>query len=96
LIYKEAQMPIRGLKGGMLKFLNDEDLESIHIATLEILSEVGVKMEYEPALEILKEHGADVDFDSKVVKIDEGLLNKASMQLYLQGLLFTAKTAIGI
>ena len=38
------------------------NLDEIHFATLEILSEVGIKMEYQPALEIFKDHGADVDF----------------------------------
>src|SRR5665647_3782895 len=70
-------MPIRGLKGGMLKFLKDEDLEAIHYATLEVLSEVGVKMEYKPALETFCAHGANVDFENSIVKIDEYLLNKA-------------------
>jgi trimethylamine---corrinoid protein Co-methyltransferase len=70
-------MPIRGLKGGMLKFLNDEDLKSIHFATLEILSEVGIKMEHKPALEIFAGFGAKVDYDNSIVKIDEQLLNKA-------------------
>ena len=70
-------MPIRGLKGGMLKFLKDEDLEAIHYATLEVLSEVGVKMEYKPALEMFHAHGANVDFENSIVKIDEHLLNKA-------------------
>jgi trimethylamine---corrinoid protein Co-methyltransferase len=70
-------MPIRGLKGGMLKFLNNEDLKSIHFATLEILSEVGIKMEHKPALEVFASFGAKVDFDNSIVKIDEQLLNKA-------------------
>lgn len=70
-------MPIRGLKGGMLKFLKDPDLDSIHFATLEVLSEVGIKMEYKPALEIFADFGAKVDFQNSIVKIDEQLLNKA-------------------
>jgi trimethylamine--corrinoid protein Co-methyltransferase len=70
-------MPIRGLKGGMLKFLSNDDLDAIHYATLEILSETGVKMEYKPALEMFHAHGANVDFENSIVKIDESLLNKA-------------------
>ncbi|MBU4449727.1 MAG: trimethylamine methyltransferase family protein [Actinobacteria bacterium] len=70
-------MPIRGLKGGMLKFLKGEDLDSIHYGTLEVLSEVGIKMEYKPALEIFRSFGAEVDFANSVVKIDEHLLKKA-------------------
>jgi trimethylamine--corrinoid protein Co-methyltransferase len=70
-------MPIRGLKGGVLKFLKGEDLDSIHYGTLEVLSEVGIKMEYKPALEIFRSFGAEVDFANSVVKIDEHLLKKA-------------------
>lgn len=69
-------MPIQGLKGGVLKFLSDDDLYSIHLATLEILSEVGIKMEYKPALEIFRDYGAEIDFKNSVVKIDEHLLKK--------------------
>jgi trimethylamine---corrinoid protein Co-methyltransferase len=69
-------MSIRGIKGGLLKFVSDDDLYAIHIATLEVLSEVGIEMEYIPALEIFKDHGAKVDFKNKRVKIDEWLLNK--------------------
>lgn len=69
-------MPIRGLKGGMLKFLSEDDLDAIHFATLEVLSEVGIKMEYEPALEIFRDFGAKVDLKEKIVKIDEHLLRK--------------------
>ena len=69
-------MSIRGIKGGILKFMSEDDLYAIHIATLEILSEVGIEMEYMPALEIFKDHGAKVDFKNKRVKIDEWLLNK--------------------
>ena len=70
-------MPIRGLKGGVLKFLKGDDLDAIHFATLEVLSEVGVKMEFKPALEMFHAHGANVDFENSIVKIDEYLLNKA-------------------
>jgi trimethylamine--corrinoid protein Co-methyltransferase len=69
-------MSIRGLKGGFLKFLSDSDLDAIHFATLEILNETGIEMEYKPALEIFKDHGAKVDFKNNRVKINEDLLKK--------------------
>jgi len=70
-------MSIRGLKGGILKFLKEPDIDAIHFATLEVLGEVGIKMEYRPALEIFRDFGARVDFKNSIVKIDEYLLNKA-------------------
>lgn len=70
-------MPIRGLKGGQYKVLADDQIKDIHIATLEILEEVGVRVEYKPALEIFKDHGCEVDFKERIVKIPEHILNKA-------------------
>jgi len=70
-------MPIRGLKGGLLNFLSETDLDAIHFATLEVLGEVGIKMEHRPALEIFRDFGAKVDFTNSIVKIDEQFLNKA-------------------
>jgi len=70
-------MPRRGYRGGMLKFIREDDLDQIRFAVIELLAEVGVRMEYRPALELLADHGAEVDWDNSVVKINEGLLNRA-------------------
>ncbi|NPV07708.1 MAG: hypothetical protein HPY83_07055 [Anaerolineae bacterium] len=70
-------MPRRGLKSNWLKFIKDDDLEQIRFAIVEVLAEVGVLMEYRPALEILADHGARVDWDTSVVKIPEDLLERA-------------------
>ena len=70
-------MPRRGIRGGLLKFIREDDLESIRFAIIEILAEVGVRMEYRPALELLADHGAEVDWDNCVVKINEALLEKS-------------------
>jgi len=43
-------MPICGLKGGQYKVLTDDQLHDIHIATLEVLQEAGVRVEHKPAL----------------------------------------------
>ena len=70
-------MPRRGLRGGMLKFIREDDLAQIKFAVIEVLAEVGVLMEYRPALEMLADHGAQVDWSTSVVKIPESLLNRA-------------------
>lgn len=70
-------MPIRGLKGGQYKVLTDAQIKDIHIATLEVLKEVGVKVEYRPALEIFRDNGCEVNFKERIVKIPEHILNKA-------------------
>ncbi len=70
-------MPIRRLKGGQYKVLTDGELHEIHMATLEILEEVGVRVEHKPALEIFRDHGCEVDFKERIVKIPEDILNQA-------------------
>jgi trimethylamine--corrinoid protein Co-methyltransferase len=41
--------------------LTQEQIERIHDASLEILEQVGMKVRYEPARELFKEHGCSVD-----------------------------------
>lgn len=70
-------MPIRRLKGGQYKVLTDDQIHAIHLATLEVLDEVGVRVEHKPALEVFADNGCKVDFSSRMVKIQEAVLNKA-------------------
>lgn len=59
----------------MLKFLSQDQIEEIHLKTLEILERTGVKVFHDEALEILKNAGAIVD--GNLVKIPEFLVKKA-------------------
>ena len=52
-----------------LRILSDEQLADLKSATLEILEEVGIHCPSEKALSIYAEHGARVDFESKIVKL---------------------------
>jgi trimethylamine--corrinoid protein Co-methyltransferase len=52
-----------------LHILSDQQLEQLQSATLEILEEVGVHCPSEMALEIYAENGAEVDFESQIVKL---------------------------
>lgn len=70
-------MPIEGIRCNQYKVLSDSDLLAIHIATLEVLEEVGVRVEHRPALELMADHGCKVDFKSRIVKIPEHVLKKA-------------------
>jgi trimethylamine--corrinoid protein Co-methyltransferase len=70
-------MAIEYLKGGQYKVLSDSELHDIHLATLEVLEEVGVRVEYKPALELMADHGCRVDFSSRIVQIPEHVLRKA-------------------
>lgn len=70
-------MPIEYLTSGQYKVLSDSDLHDIHVATLEVLEEVGVRVEYRPALELMADCGCRVDFESRIVQIPEHVLMKA-------------------
>jgi trimethylamine--corrinoid protein Co-methyltransferase len=51
-----------------LRLLSDEQIKLIHEKALYILETTGVRFESDEALKILKDHGAAVDFDRKIVK----------------------------
>lgn len=52
-----------------VKILEDDQLDQLQSATLEILEQVGIHCPSEQALKIYAEHGAEVDFSSQVVKL---------------------------
>ncbi|HSJ56498.1 MAG TPA: trimethylamine methyltransferase family protein [Anaerolineae bacterium] len=60
-----------------LQFLDDEQLDRMQEATLQILEEVGVKFPSEKALAIFSDYGAVVDHDAQVVKISRDLVFRA-------------------
>ena len=79
----------RGLKGGQLRFLARKQVEQIHLATLEILEQVGLRSKSKPILEIFRKGGAEVDVGDGRVRIPEHLveefLAKAPSQVTLCG-----------
>jgi trimethylamine--corrinoid protein Co-methyltransferase len=60
-----------------LRFLDDEQLNNLQDATLNILENTGVQFPSEKALAIFAEHGAEVDHNSQIVKISRDLVRKA-------------------
>jgi trimethylamine--corrinoid protein Co-methyltransferase len=61
--------PLQPIRPGFhLQILADKQLEQLKIATLEILDEVGVHCPSEKALYIYAEHGAKVDFQTRIVR----------------------------
>lgn len=70
-------MPVRYLKGGQYRVLSDNELYDIHLAVLEVLEEVGVRVEYPPALELMSDCGCRVDFSTRIVQVPEYMLKKA-------------------
>ncbi len=60
-----------------LRYLDDAQLQALQDATLRILERTGVKFPSEPALKVLAEHGASVDFASQVVRFPPDLVFRA-------------------
>jgi trimethylamine--corrinoid protein Co-methyltransferase len=59
------------------EILTKDQLNEIHLATLEILQSVGLKVQNERALKALADAGADVDFSNGMAKIPERLVKEA-------------------
>lgn len=65
------------LEGGQLSLFTNEDIKSVHEATVELLEEVGLKVKSQAARELFKEKGAMVDFSGEIVKIPRAMLEDA-------------------
>jgi len=57
-----------------IEILSEDQLNSIHEASLKVIEETGMKILYAEGREIFRRAGAHVDDDSMMVKIDRGLL----------------------
>lgn len=63
--------------GVELKILSDDELYAIHMAAMEILEDVGVKILEPNALKLLKEAGAVVDEKRQITRLPEYLVKEA-------------------
>jgi len=61
--------------------LSRDQIYRIHLLTLKILEEIGVKVNHEEALRRLNGLGAEVDYSSMIVKIPEDLLKETLRSL---------------
>ncbi|MBC8506548.1 MAG: trimethylamine methyltransferase family protein [Anaerolineales bacterium] len=72
-----------------LEVLTPDQLAEIKTATLHVLAEVGVKFPSEKALKTFAEHGAQVDFESSIVRMSPEFvldaITKAPRQYLLSG-----------
>jgi trimethylamine---corrinoid protein Co-methyltransferase len=68
----------RAMSGGLsLNILTDDELEEIHLGTLEVLDQTGVFVEDETALAVFESGGAQVDRETKIVRIPPHLVEAA-------------------
>lgn len=73
MITKDGVVPVQG---GQYKLLSEDQLQDLHKASIEVLNDVGIKMEHYDALDLMKGNGCVVDYDDQVVKIPEDVLMK--------------------
>lgn len=59
-----------------VELVDEEQIETIHETSLQILSEIGIDFLNEDARRMLKEAGADVDPDSERVRFDPGFIEE--------------------
>ncbi|PLP60571.1 methyltransferase [Mesorhizobium loti] len=70
------QPPFRQLKipFAPTKLISDDELESIHLASLRVLKEIGVDVLHDDARRIMKAHGADVREGELRVRFDADMI----------------------
>lgn len=68
-IYRNPYAPI--------EVVSADQLEAVHLASLQVLEEIGMNFLLPEAKEILKKAGADVDPNSDRVRFDRGLIEQA-------------------
>ncbi len=56
--------------------VSDDELESIHLASLRVLKEIGIDVLHDGARAMLKEAGADVAAGSERVRLDAGMVTE--------------------
>jgi trimethylamine--corrinoid protein Co-methyltransferase len=76
-MYSETPEIISISSHHMLDVLSPVELETLKNGTLQLLSDVGVYFPSQKALTIFADHGANVDWDSQIVKIPPDLVKKA-------------------
>ncbi len=60
-----------------LEFLTEDQVQLLHSSILRVLWEVGVRVEWEPALEVFASHHCEVDFETHIVRIPEEILKRS-------------------
>jgi trimethylamine--corrinoid protein Co-methyltransferase len=80
---------IDGSRGFGLRAFSDDELYTIHIATLEVLAQTGVRVECDRAMDIFEGDGVAVDRKKNLVRIPphvgEDAVNSAPSEILLTG-----------
>jgi len=60
-----------------IKVLDDQDIERLHRATLEVLSTVGCRLPHRRVLDLMRQAGAEVDGTTATVRLPPALVERA-------------------
>jgi len=71
-------MDSKGFQGGQYRPLSQEQLETIHNASLQILETIGMGFEegLDDTAKMLAQNGAEVDFSNRRIKFPRNLIEK--------------------
>lgn len=68
----------RKLSGGLnFEVFTTDEIDDIHVSTLELLSTTGIYVEDKNAVQVFADGGANVDFQNQIVKIPPHMLEEA-------------------
>jgi len=73
----EVQAGVAKVEGFGLNIFSEDELYEIHNGTLEVLEKTGIKVEAKEALEIFAAGGANVNFETHVVKLPAYIVEDA-------------------
>ena len=72
---KPAERPV--YRGGLYRPLSPESLEKLHAASMDVFEKVGVRVAYQPVLDLWKKAGGEVvDEENKVIRLDRNVVEK--------------------
>ncbi len=64
-----------------LQLLSRDEIESIHLASMKLLEEVGVKIYNDTALGLLADAGVEVEFNNKLARIPQHLVKESLVKV---------------
>jgi len=65
----------RGMRGGRLRYLNRDEVEQIHLASLEVLKKTGLRCKSKRILEVFEKGGAEVR--DETIRIPQHIISSA-------------------
>ncbi len=68
---------MKGLQSGHYHPLSQRDIEKIHETTVNILQDPGIKVATPEALEVFAQNGAEINYETSMVKISRTMLEEA-------------------